>query len=338
MNKIIMMYDALAGIDESYILAALKYPEAAAKRKRRLGLGLAAACAGAAVAVFPLVNDRKAAKPEARPESTGTATAYIRERAESTPDVPPAAAPGWAYVRFESTLIKEGDAYSEEQLPEVTLIYEDRYYRQLATERAAELGIGESLPEEAFGAPIGTVTEIDTGSTDLPLASQEPTLAGAEVFLYAPADCPAMVIVRQGGACGIFEYTELRGSFRESFAFFGASGPEDIESVSYTVSDEEEGRLTDPESLGQLWQLLCSLEPEPEPADPRAPTPQWYIDAWEAYRAAPTAPREDILLTFNFKNGTRLAEVLYQPYIGDGCVSGMQELTPEQNSALRGLF
>ena len=95
MNKSIIMYDALAGLDESYILAALKYPEAAAKRKRRLGLGLAAACAGAAVAVFPLVSDRKATEPETRPEPTGTATAYIRESAEST-EGPPETAPGWA--------------------------------------------------------------------------------------------------------------------------------------------------------------------------------------------------------------------------------------------------
>ena len=37
------------------------------------------------------------------------------------------------------------------------------------------------------------------------------------------------------------------------------------------------------------------------------------------------------------QTGTVLDGIMYQPYIGNGYVEGMEELTPEQNAALREL-
>ncbi len=68
-------------------------------------------------------------------------------------------------------------------------------------------------------------------------------------------------------------------------------------------------------------------------------TPQWLIDAWDTYKSNPDAyTREDIMLDITFKNGTVLKDISYQPYLGNGYVSGMQELTTEQNATLRSLM
>ena len=72
------------------------------------------------------------------------------------------------------------------------------------------------------------------------------------------------------------------------------------------------------------------------PMAERAPTPSWYTAAWEAYKAKPEGrTREDITLEIRFYNGCRMANILYQPFLGNGYVDGMKALTPEQNEALR---
>ena len=48
--------------------------------------------------------------------------------------------------------------------------------------------------------------------------------------------------------------------------------------------------------------------------------------------------QEDITLEIRFCNGTVMQNILYQPFIGNGYVDGMKELTPEQNNALRSCF
>ena len=68
-------------------------------------------------------------------------------------------------------------------------------------------------------------------------------------------------------------------------------------------------------------------------------TPQWYIDGMSAYKANPDVyTAENIMLEIHFNNGTIIKNIEYQPFIGNGYVSGMKELTISQNTVLRSLL
>ena len=84
--------------------------------------------------------------------------------------------------------------------------------------------------------------------------------------------------------------------------------------------------------------ILYQLKAE-NTSDSASATPQWVVDAWEACRADPSAyTMEDITFDIVFKNGTVLKDIIYQPFIGNGYIAGMQELTLEQNITLKELL
>ena len=102
----------------------------------------------------------------------------------------------------------------------------------------------------------------------------------------------------------------------------------------------EQNVITDNNKVSAIYDLMCQLKPEDYSNLPKyAATPQWYIDAWENYKLNPSAPaREDYAIIITLKDGTVLQEISYQPYLGNGSVNDMQELTPEQNSELKALL
>ena len=126
----------------------------------------------------------------------------------------------------------------------------------------------------------------------------------------------------------------------------GANSAEDIQSISFSIATPNgsiyevthEGTITDSSKINAIVDILYQLKAESNTNSTSA-TPQWVVDAWEACRENPDAYTiEDISFDITFKNGTVLKDIVYQPFIGNGYVHGMQELTPEQNTAFRALF
>lgn len=106
-------------------------------------------------------------------------------------------------------------------------------------------------------------------------------------------------------------------------------------SVMETAS---QSTITDRNKIKDITDVLYQLKPEAR-TDALSGSPEWLNNAWDAYRANPDAfTREDITLDITFKNGAVLKGISYQPYLGNGYVSGMQELTHEQNCLLRELL
>ena len=56
-------------------------------------------------------------------------------------------------------------------------------------------------------------------------------------------------------------------------------------------------------------------------------SPDWIVQGWDSYRADPKGYEYEYI-----------RDIAYLPFIGNGCVSDMQQLTPEQNAALRSLL
>ena len=115
--------------------------------------------------------------------------------------------------------------------------------------------------------------------------------------------------------------------------------PSTVERLASKVTYAVTADLTDAEAINGICAVLLQLTPEDPPADERFPTPEWYSDAWQAFKDDPgNRVQEDITLEIRFCNGTVMQNILYQPFIGNGYVDGMKELTPEQNNALRSCF
>lgn len=261
------------------------------------------------------------------------------------------------YGLFHASPNPNCDAYGEDEIECVEVIIGNYVYHQIDEHDLGKYKISESIIEDCFGEYIGTITEIfPDEATDGNVLSKEPSLAGADVFYYAPSHSKAVLIVRKDDMCSFFTVSnQLTAadneymSFEECYSFYGAASADDIESISYSIyvpnsdmsmSAVSQGVITDKTKLNEFTELLFELEPKT--ADDLAPysgTAQWYIDRWETYKQAPELyNREDISIEIRFKNGTRLEDILYQPFLGNGAVTGMRELTADQNVRLRGLF
>ena len=264
---------------------------------------------------------------------------------------PPAAVGQHSVIPFAAKNDHDADAFGEEEIHQVYLSVQGVRYEQLSVEEIARYGISGTIPDSAFGASVGTVVEsFPDQEAKAPVSSPEPSLVGAQVFYYGTANGSAVLIAEKDGHCGVFAVSQWPAyrSFQESCAFFGASASaEGIESISYTIMTLAEdnnfvttqGRLTEADAVNAVCAVLLQLTPEEPPADEREPTPEWYADAWQSYKEDPGGRvREDITLEIRFRNGCRMADIIYLPFIGNGYVDGRKELTPEQNETLRGLL
>ena len=335
-----MIYAAVSGIDENYIADAEKIPEIKAefrrerKRKSAAVIGICA-CFIVIVGMLvitklfdPQINTPGTVRPSSpADQSTYTLTPFT---AKNDPNV---------------------DAYGEEELHEVRVTVSGVTYHQLTAEDYESYRIPDAITEESFGEYIGNVVEsFPQEETQAPVTSPEPALTNAALYYYAPVNCKAVVIAEKNRQCSVFVVSEWGQyqTFRDACAFYGAEASSaGIESISYTVQTAQgnefrvtaQGTLTDAEAINGICAVLLHLTPEDPPADERFPTPEWYSDAWQAFKDDPgNRVQEDITLEIRFCNSTVMQNILYQPFIGNGYVDGMKELTPEQNNALRSCF
>ena len=247
-----------------------------------------------------------------------------------------------------------GDGFGEEELHHIDVRTSEGFYDQLSLDEYASNGISSTISEADFGEYIGKIIEVDNSYEHHGNAaeSQEPTLAGAEVYYYAPkGNNKAFIIVQQNEQCSIFFANEINTSegFKNGFLFFNVQSAEDIMSVEYQkrIPDNEgkmilseQNVITDSTAVKDFYDLVCQLKPEDYSGLPEfAATPIWYIEAWDKYKANPDAfVMEDYSVIITLKDGTVLREIRYQPFLANGYVQNMQELTPEQNSTLKNLL
>lgn len=258
---------------------------------------------------------------------------------------------GAYYQVFECTPFAGIDLYLEPRHMEIITPYGE--YHQLLTEEYSKYNIDTEIAVSDFGDYIGKVSKTGDSQCDGNAAeSLEPNITGADVYYYAPAGkSKALLIVKNGRQCSIFvdDRADLSGGFMNGFSFFDVESAADIESVSFEIyvpveggrmEISTQGTISDSVTINELFGLLSELEPEDySKLPPHIGTPQWLVDAWEAYDANPSSrTREDINFSFRLKNGFVIAPIEYQPYIGNGYVEHMQELTPGQNKALRAFF
>ena len=258
-----------------------------------------------------------------------------------------------AYYRpFTATVDPDYDDYGDDELHHIDVRTADGFYRQLKIDEYAVNGISSSVCSADFGGYIGIIIEVnDLSYHGNSVESQEPTLAGADVYYYAPTgNNKAYIIVKKNEQCSIFIADGINESvgFRKGLAFFDVKNANDILCIEYriTVPDGSQmitsvqSSISDAESIRVFYELLCQLQPEDYSNLPdHVGTPQWLVDAWANYDSDPNAPeREDYSITIKLKDGTILQDIRYQPYLGNGYVENMQELTPEQNDTLRNLF
>ena len=262
---------------------------------------------------------------------------------------------GYYYEMFHATIDPYSDAYGEDELHIVSVIISGRYYYQLDPSEHPVYSISPNISSSDFGSYIGNIVELfgHDDPSNYTVSSKEPNLADAEVYYYAPANSSSVIIVKKGEQCSIFVFNGMvavsdsnSSAFTETFKVYGANSAEDIQSISFSVATPNgsiyevthEGTITDSSKINAIVDILYQLKAENN-TDSTSATPQWVVDAWEACRDNPDAYTiEDITFDITFKNGTVLKDISYQPFIGNGYVYGMQELTPEQNTALRALF
>lgn len=252
------------------------------------------------------------------------------------------------YQPFAATVDPETDSYSTEEAFHIDVRTADLLYRQMRPEEYAEQGIPALVSVGDFGAYIGRITETDSTSEYHGNAaeSQEPNIAGADVYYFAGRN-RGFIIVQKDKACSVFfaDTVSTESGLKKGLAQFDVQSAGDIAAVRIAKNVPDGARmvtaaektLTAREPIEQLYTLLCGLTPEDYSALPaHIGTPQWLNDAWAAYRANPT-PRADYEITFVLEDGTALRAAAFQPYLGNGYVSGMQELTPAQHDALLAL-
>ena len=284
------------------------------------------------------------------PQDNSTPQSTESQSSNQTPDIP--SVKGY-YKPFSATIDPDVDSFSEDELHHIDIRTSFGFYHQLTLDEYTSNGISSTVSTTDFGEFIGKIIEVnDYDYHGNAVESQEPTLAGAEVYYYAPkGNNKAFIIVKQNNQCSIFISDDIDTSegYQAGLSFFNAQSAEDIESIEYQkyVPDNngemiisEQNVITDNNKVSAIYDLICQLKPEDYSNLPEyAATPQWYIDAWENYRSNPNAPaREDYAIIITLKDGTVLQEISYQPYLGNRSVNDMQELTPEQNSELKALL
>lgn len=254
---------------------------------------------------------------------------------------------------FIATIDPDFDGYGVDELHHIDVRTAGGFYRQLRLDEYDANGISSEIGNSDFGGYIGRIVEVnDHDYHGNQAESQEPAITGADVYYYAPTgNNKAFIIVKMGDQCSVFisDSINISSGFQNGLAFFDVNSADDIQMIEYHV-DVPDGsgrmitsvqkKITDTHTINAFYELICQLQPEDYSSLPEyIGTPQWLVDAWANYNAASDAPaREDYGITIKLKDGTVLQDINYRPYLGNGYIDDMQELTPEQNAALRALL
>ncbi len=250
---------------------------------------------------------------------------------------------------FSATKDPDSDSFHEEEAPHIDVTTSEATYRQLEADEYAAYNIS-SISENDLGDPIGIIVE--TNSSEYhgnAVESQEPNIAGAEAYFYAPAKSKSVIIVKKGTQCSAFVCDlNLSSGFEAGFSFFGAESTNDVVSVSYrvqmpdgsTIKSVSQGTVTDRSELDDICAVLYQLHPTDTSSLPaHIGTPQWLVDAYDERRnSSDPEVWKSVDININFSNGTSMRGIIYSPYLGTGYISGMDMLTPEQNLILKEIF
>ncbi|MBR5513898.1 MAG: hypothetical protein IKV85_07945 [Ruminococcus sp.] len=253
---------------------------------------------------------------------------------------------------FASTITKDhdSDAYGEDELHHVDVILQgNRLYDQIPESEYAFYGINGTLQESDFGESLGTITEIGPHSEDVlsTPCSQEPTLAGCEVFYYKPVNCEAMIIVRGNGHCSLFRFmwfTEEGFSYADEYNVFHVLSANDIERIDYEIRKSDgaliitayKGVIKETSSIQAFFDITTNLKPYVHESA-LSGDPDWMNEAREEYWQKNDDHHVDIETTIVLKNGLTMA-LTYQPNLGTGYISGHYFLSEADNEIMRKMF
>ena len=253
---------------------------------------------------------------------------------------------------FASTITKDpdSDAYGEDELHHVDIILQgNRLYDQIPESDYASYGIDGTLQESDFGEMLGMITEIGPYTEDVlsTPCSQEPTLAGCEVFYYQPVNCEAMIIVRGNGHCSLFRFmwfTEEGFSYADEYKVFHVLSADDIERIDYEIRKPDgalivtadEGSVTDISSIQTFFDITTNLKPYVQESA-LSGDPDWLNEARDEYRQSDADHRVDVEASIVLKNGLTM-NLTYQPNLGTGYISGHYFLSETDNAVMRAMF
>lgn len=240
------------------------------------------------------------------------------------------------------------DSFGIDELRHIDVILNgSKVYSQLEESDYTKYGIKSYLEESDFGDKIGTITETDNLSKALNTpCSQEPTLVGCEVFLYAPANCEALLIVKGRNNCSLFLFScfsEQGHGYHEEYAIFNVVSSKDVARIDYCISKPDggmfittaEGSITDPSDLNAFINITKKLVPYVREST-LSGDPDWLNTAREEYNSN-DENRISIEASVILKNGLSMP-FSYEPNLGTGYVTGHYFLSEEDNAIMRKIF
>lgn len=250
-----------------------------------------------------------------------------------------------------STKGPDTDYYGEDELHHVDVILEgNRLYEQIPESEYASYGIGKSLQKSDFGELVGTIKEVGHSSeADVSTpCSQEPTLAGCEVFFYKPANCEAIIIVRGNEHCSLFRFnyfTVEGNSYSDEYKIFNVLTADDILRIDYRIAipngaaiivTKKEDSITNSSELKSFFDITMELKPYAN-ASALSGDPEWLNEAREEYKKLSKDEQIYVEASVVLKNGLSMP-FSYQPNLGTGYVPGHLFLSEENNNIMRQMF
>ena len=242
------------------------------------------------------------------------------------------------------------DYYGEDELQHVDVILQgNRLYEQIPESEYTSYGIEKTLQKSDFGEFIGSITEIGPYSEDVlsTPCSQEPAVAGCEVFYYQPVNCDAVIIVRGKGHCSLFRFmnfTEEGLGYSDNYKVFNVLSADDIARIDYQIEKPDgtlivkknEGSITDISDLQSFFNITMSLKPYIR-ENALSGDPEWLNEAREEYKQSSVDNQVYVEASVVLKNGL-VMDFSYQPNLGTGYIPGHFFLSEEDNAIMRTMF
>ncbi len=242
------------------------------------------------------------------------------------------------------------DYFGEDELHHIDVILKgNRLYEQIPESEYVFYGIEKDLKKSDFGEFVGTITEIGSyleEGISTP-CSQEPTLAGCEVFFYKPVNCEAIIIVRGNEHCSLFRFryfTEEGISYSDEYKIFNVLSADDILRIDYQIKipdgamivSKKEDSITDTSELKAFFDITMDLKPYANESA-LSGDPEWMIEAREEYKQLSADEQIYIEASIVMKNGLFMT-FSYQPNLGTGYIPGHLFLSKENNTIMRRMF
>ncbi len=304
---------------------------------------------------LPIGNGETTVNSETTKPFTDKATTTTPTKNEDTQSVEkdhPITDSGIIKISLFNALLKDPDTdfFGEDELHHIDVILKgNRLYEQIPESEYASYGIGKGLQKSDFGEFVGTIIEVGNSSeadASVP-CSQEPTLAGCEVFFYKPVNCEAIIIVRGNEHCSLFRFkyfTEEGIGYSDEYKIFNVLTADDILRIDYRIeipngaiiATKKEGSITNSSELKAFFDITMGLKPYAN-ASALSGDPKWMIEAREEYKKLSNDEQIYIEASVVLKNGLSMP-FSYQPNLGTGYVPGHLFLSEENNTIMRQMF